>query len=177
MIHEYYKQHPEVPQHPGWVRVLWSCRSTQKYQQLFCSAFNRCEPFQAKEEAGLGIPFAYFSVRMAVNFTAYVKETDQSSHLMQQKLAGSHTIWELIRQSSHCTQVDDILRQTSRFCSTGNITQIYIFWPKVLKLIKVIKDSDFSLVSNKNLGEILPSCSWDPGPDYLGKIDLKLHYL
>jgi len=26
------------------VRVLRSRRSTQKYRQLFCSAFNRCEP-------------------------------------------------------------------------------------------------------------------------------------
>jgi len=25
--------------------VLQSHRSTQKYRQLFCSAFNRCEPF------------------------------------------------------------------------------------------------------------------------------------
>jgi len=28
-----------------WVRVLRSRRSTQKYRQRFCSAFNRCEPF------------------------------------------------------------------------------------------------------------------------------------
>jgi len=42
-----------------------------------------------------------------VNFTAYFKETDQSSHLMQQKLTGPHTTWELTRQTSRCTRVGD----------------------------------------------------------------------
>jgi len=30
-------------------------------------------------------------------------------------------------------------------------------------------DLDFSLVSTKNLSEILPSCGWRPGPDDLGQ--------
>jgi len=33
------------------------------------------------------------------------------------------------------------------------------------KSSKVSKDSDFRLVPNKNLSEILPSSGFDPGPD------------
>jgi len=55
----------------------------ESIDSFFCSAFNRCEPFQAEEQFGLRAPFASFSMRMTVNFTAYFKETDQSSHLMQ----------------------------------------------------------------------------------------------
>jgi len=36
---------------------------------------------------------------------------------------------------------------------------------------KVSKDSDCSLVSNKNFSEILPSNGWHPGP---GKVDHKV---
>jgi len=35
-------------------------------------------------------------------------------------------------------------------------------------LIKVSKDSDFSLVSNKNLSKILPSRGFGLGPDEVG---------
>jgi len=70
-----------------WVRGLRSRRSTQKYRQLFCSAFNRCEPLAAEEESGLATPFASFCLCMAVNFSAYVKETDPGNlrHSIYQK--------------------------------------------------------------------------------------------
>ena len=45
------------------------------------------------------------------------------------------------------------------------------------KSSKVSKDSDFCLVSNKNLSEALPSSSLDLGPDGMGQIGLKLLHL
>jgi len=41
-------------------------------------------------------------------------------------------------------------------------------------LIKISKDSDFSLVSNKNLNEILPSSGLGLGPDEVGLKQLHL---
>jgi len=39
------------------------------------------------------------------------------------------------------------------------------FWTRKFRnLIKGLKDQDFSLISTKNLSEILPSYSWGPGP-------------
>ena len=37
------------------------------------------------------------------------------------------------------------------------------------RLSKASKDSDCSLVSNKNFGEILPSNGWRPGPGEVGQ--------
>jgi len=45
------------------------------------------------------------------------------------------------------------------------------------KSIKLSKDLDFSLVSNKNLSEKLPSSSLGPGPDEVGQKDLKQLHL
>ena len=42
---------------------------------------------------------------------------------------------------------------------------------------QVSKDLDFTLVSDKNLSEILPSSGLGPGPDELGKKHLKLLHL
>jgi len=39
---------------------------------------------------------------------------------------------------------------------------------------KVLKDLDFSLVSNKNFSEILPSSGLGSGPDEVGQSGLKL---
>jgi len=42
-------------------------------------------------------------------------------------------------------------------------------WTRNLsKSIKVSKDSDFSLISNKNLSKILPSSGWGLGADEVG---------
>jgi len=49
--------------------------------------------------------------------------------------------------------------------------------PKPSKLSKVSKDSDFSLVSNKNLSEILPSSGFSQGTDEVGQKGLKLLHL
>jgi len=49
--------------------------------------------------------------------------------------------------------------------------------PKPSKLSKVSKDSDCSLVSNKNFSEILPSNSWRPGPGKVGQGGLKVLHL
>jgi len=42
---------------------------------------------------------------------------------------------------------------------------------------KVSKDSDCSLVSNKNFSEILPLNGWHPGPGKVGQGGLKVLYL
>jgi len=53
----------------------------------------------------------------------------------------------------------------------------YLFRLKPQKVIQISKDSDFSLVSNESLSEILPSNGWGPEPDEVGKSGLKaLHF-
>jgi len=45
------------------------------------------------------------------------------------------------------------------------------------KLIKGSKNSDFSLVSSKNLSKILTPCSWGPGPNNFNQEDLNTSHL
>ena len=44
-------------------------------------------------------------------------------------------------------------------------------------MLQVSYDLDFTLVSNKNLSEILPSSGLGPGPDEVGEKHLKLLHL
>jgi len=48
---------------------------------------------------------------------------------------------------------------------------------KPSKSAKVSKDSDCSLVSNKNFSKILPHNSWRPGPGKVGQGGLKVLHL
>jgi len=45
------------------------------------------------------------------------------------------------------------------------------------KPIKSSEDSDYSLVSNKNLSQKIISCGWGPGPDDLGQKCLNLPHI
>jgi len=58
---------------------------------------------------------------------------------------------------------------------------IVFFWGGITfepeMLIKDSKDSDFSIVSTKNLSKILSSYDWGLGPDELGQESLNLLYL
>jgi len=49
--------------------------------------------------------------------------------------------------------------------------------PKLSRSSKLSKDSDFSLVSNKNFSEILPSNGWCLGPDEVGQGGQKVLHL
>jgi len=45
------------------------------------------------------------------------------------------------------------------------------------EILESPSDSDFNLVSAKNMSEILPSHIWGPGPNNLGQKGLNLPYL
>jgi len=49
--------------------------------------------------------------------------------------------------------------------------------PKSQQVIQVLKDLDFSLLSNKNLSEILPSSGLGSGPNEVDSKDRKLVHL
>ena len=72
------------------------------------------------------------------------------------------------------------ITKQSNYLNIGLITWFIIdhnFWTtKPSKSIKVSKDSNCSLVSNKNLSEILPSSSLGPGLGEMGQGSLYLWY-
>jgi len=78
--HEYCKQHPKVPRHPGGEPLAYSL-VVMPFHPKVLTAFLQC--LQLMWTIWFRSSICLFFYAHGSNFTAYVKETDQSSHLMQ----------------------------------------------------------------------------------------------